>query len=191
MRSHLNTGSSRKKDSNWAVYKIMYQINRTVCTIGYCLVDRGANGCIIGKDMTIVHRTDRFIDLTGIEDHTVSQLNIAHAAFVAKTNQGYAIFHVYQGAYVPDGKSILSPLQLEANGCKITDKPPQSNNGEQPYVESPDGYRIPLSVCQGLVYADIRPVRESEWDSLPHVHLTSDAEWDPSVYDHEVDPKWE
>ena len=80
-----------------------------------CLVDRGANGCIIGSDMTLVERTDQFIDLTGIEDHTVRALNIVHAAFVAKSHLGYTIFHAYQGAYMPDGKSILSPLQLEAN----------------------------------------------------------------------------
>ena len=45
-----------------------------------CLVDRGANGCIIGSDMTIVSGTNKYIDLTGIEDHTVRELNIAHAA---------------------------------------------------------------------------------------------------------------
>ena len=36
-----------------------------------CLVDRGANGCIVGFDMTILDRTDDLINLTGIEDHTV------------------------------------------------------------------------------------------------------------------------
>ena len=36
--------------------------------------------------MTLVERTDQFIDLTGIEDHTVRALNIVHAAFVAKSH---------------------------------------------------------------------------------------------------------
>ena len=35
------------------------------------LVDRGANGCIAGRDASVVTRTDRFIDLTGVDDHTV------------------------------------------------------------------------------------------------------------------------
>ena len=74
-----------------------------------CLVDRGANGCIIGSDMTVLDRTDDFIDLTGIEDHTARELNLVHAAFVAKTHLREVIVHVYQGAYMPDGKSMLAP----------------------------------------------------------------------------------
>ena len=27
-------------------------------------------------------------------------------------------------------------------------------------------------------------------EQLPHVHLTADADWDPSVYDHGVDKDW-
>ena len=56
-------------------------------------MDRGANGCIIGSDMTIVSRTNKCIDLTGIEDHTVQELNIVHAACVAKTHLGVATLH--------------------------------------------------------------------------------------------------
>ena len=151
------------------------------------LVDRGANGCIIGSDMSIINRTDKFIDLTGIEDHTVRQLNIVQAAAVVKTHLGYAIAHVYQGASMPDGQSILSPIQMEAYGCTVLDS---NTNGKQPYIESPDGYRIPMSMRQGLLYIDMRPVLDSEWESLPHIHLTSDTPWEPSQFDHEVDPEW-
>ena len=156
-----------------------------------CLVDRGANGCIIGSDMSIVSRTNKYIDLTGIEDHTVRELNIVHAACVAKTHLGVAILHTHQGAYMPDGKSILSPLQLESNGCTVVDKARGLNGGEQPYVQSPDGYRIPLSMVHGLMHAKVRPVLDSEWDSLPHVHLTADNEWDPRTFDHDVDKDWD
>ena len=155
-----------------------------------CLLDRGANGCIIGSDMTIVDRTDKFIDLTGIEDHTVRQLNIVHAACVVKTHLGDTIMHIYQGAYMPDGKTILSPIQMEAHGCTVVDTCMQQNDGKQPYVQSPDGYRIPLCMRQGLLYADVRPVRDSEWESLPHIHMTSDTPWEPDRFDHEVDPDW-
>ena len=137
--------------------------------------------------MTIVTRTDKFIDLTGIEDHTVRELNIVHAACVAKTHLGNVILHVYQGAYMPDGKSILSPLQLEANGCIVNDKAKGLNEGIQPHVQTPDGHRFPLTMHHGLMYADVRPVQDNEWEQLPHVHLTADADWDPSIYDHGVD----
>ena len=36
-----------------------------------CLVDRGANGCIVGSDVTVLNRKEHFIDLTGIRDHAV------------------------------------------------------------------------------------------------------------------------
>ena len=87
-----------------------------------CLVDRGANGCIVGSDVTVLDRTDDFIDLTGIEDHTVRKLNLVHAAFVAKTHLGEVIVHIYQGAYMPDGKSTLAPPQIEAHGGTVCDK---------------------------------------------------------------------
>ena len=90
-----------------------------------CLVDRGANGCIVGSNMTILDRTDRYIDLTGIEDHTVRVLQIVQAACVVRTHIGPVIVHIYQGAYMPDGKSILSPLQVEAFGGTVQDKAKQ------------------------------------------------------------------
>ena len=91
---------------------------------------------------------------------------------------------------MPDAKSILSPLQMEACGCTVMDKAAGVNEGEQPYVQSADGYRFPLKMRQGLMYADVRPVRDEEWGQLPHVHLTTDNEWDPSIYDHELVDDW-
>ena len=69
----------------------------------------------------------------------MQELNIAHAACVAKTHLGVVTLHMHQGACMPDGKSILSPLQLESNGCTVVDKARGLNGGEQPYVQSPDG----------------------------------------------------
>ena len=106
-------------------------------------MDRGANGCIIGSDMSIVDCTNKYIDLTGIEDHTVRELNIVNAACVAVSHLGPIILELGQGAHIPDAKSIISPLQLEAYGCTILDKARALNGGEQPYIQTPDGYRIP------------------------------------------------
>jgi hypothetical protein len=51
-------------------------------------------------------------------------------------------------------------------------------------IKTPDGYIIPLSIVQGLPRLAIRPFTDREWDELPHVILTKDIEWDPSVLDH-------
>ena len=190
LRDKIRT--ARDRLSRREAHNIQYAVNikAKISKLLGCLVDRGANGCIIGYNMTIVSRSDKFIDLTGIEDHTVRQLNIVHAACVVETHLGLVILHIHQGAYMPDAKSILSPLQMEACGCTIMDKAAGVNEGEQPYVQSADGYRFPLKMRQGLMYADVRPVRDEEWDQLPHVHLTTDNEWDPSIYDHELVDDW-
>ena len=51
------------------------------------LIDRGANGCIAGWDMKVIETTDRTIDLSGIDDHTVRNLAIVTAGGVVRTNK--------------------------------------------------------------------------------------------------------
>jgi hypothetical protein len=111
--------------------------------------------------------------MTGIRNHTVSNLNIVHAVFVATSDQGPVIIcHLPESASMPGGKTILSTLQLEANGCTVVTKSASLNNGQQPYIRSPDGYYFPMSMSEGLAYLDIPPVLDDkEWDNLPHSHL--------------------
>ena len=40
---------------------------------------------------------------------------------------------------------------------------------------------------QSQPYSPLCPYADHTWDTLPHVILTSDMEWDPSVPDHEYD----
>jgi hypothetical protein len=48
-----------------------------------------------------------------------------------------------------------------------------------------DGYVIPLINKDGLSRLDIRPHTDHEYDTLSHVFLTSELEWDSTVLDHE------
>ena len=64
-----------------------------------------------------------------------------------------------------------------------------------------DGYLIPLNIRIGLAYMDMRAPIGNEFLTLlhpypspvPHVVLTSDADWNPKVLDCEFDPDeaWE
>jgi len=47
-----------------------------------------------------------------------------------------------------------------------------------------DGYVIPISIRDGLPHC---PFTDEEWESLLHVVLTGDADWDPSVLDLDLD----
>ena len=154
------------------------------------LSDSGAISCVVGDNVSKPWPTDRYIDMTGIKDHTVSNLNIVHAAFVTQSNQGPVICHLPESASMPGGKTILSTLQMEANGCVVVSTSARLNAGQQPYIRSPDGYYFPMSMSEGLSYLAIRPVRDEEWDTLPHTYLTKDTPWDPSQFDHAITPQW-
>ena len=39
----------------------------------------------------------------------------------------------------------------------------------------------------GLIYMNIRPYADDEYDTLPYVILTSDDEWDPAILDYSID----
>ena len=159
-----------------------------IISIG-ALADRGANGCIVGRDMTIISVSDVRIDLSGLDEHTVRELSIVHAACVIESQNGPVITHWPQQASMPDSKSVLSTVQMEAHGCIVNDKP-MKVTGEQPFIQSPDGYKFPLKTRQGLMYLDCRPVRDDEWEKMPHTYMCSDTPWDPRVYDGEVDKSW-
>ena len=48
-----------------------------------------------------------------------------------------------------------------------------------------DGFVIPLNIRCGLAYMDMHPYMDKEWDELPHIHITREEDWDPSVLNHE------
>jgi len=50
-----------------------------------------------------------------------------------------------------------------------------------------DGYVISTSIRDDLPYVALCLLTDEEWDSLLHVVLTGDADWDPSVLDLDLD----
>ncbi len=47
-----------------------------------------------------------------------------------------------------------------------------------------EGYMFPFDFHNGLCYLKMRPFTDAEYDSLPHVVLTSDCDWNPGCLDH-------
>jgi hypothetical protein len=80
---------------------------------------------------------------------------------------------MHQYAYHPQqGRSIHS----SAND--VNDKSIHIPGGLQ-RIQTVDGYVFPLSIQDGLPYLGMRPYTDVEYESLPHVILTSDVDWDP------------
>ena len=90
---------------------------------------------------------------------------------------------MHQYAHVPqNGKTIHSAIQLESFGTNVDDQSLKLKQGTQ-MITMPDSYKIPLNFVNGLAYMPIRPFTDTEWEKLPHIVLTTDNDWDPSMAD--------
>ena len=155
------------------------------------LVDRGANGGIAGNDMTIIEDTGRTVNISGIDDHQLTDLKIVTAGGVVQSQHGPIILVCNQYAYNPGAaKSIHSSPQLEHYKVKVDDRA-LAVGGKQ-CLKTLEGHVIPLDIHQGLPYLKIRPFTKTEYDELEHCHVTSGTEWDPSVLDKNLsdDKRW-
>jgi hypothetical protein len=136
-----------------------------------------------GNDVRVIETTLNHADVSGLADHSVTDLPIATVAGVLSTSQGPIIGVFHQYAHLGSGKTIHSANQMRHFGVDICEVP-QALQGKQ-CIHHPDGYVIPLSIRNGLAYMDMYPPSDSELDTLPHVFFTSDTQWDPTILDHE------
>ena len=104
----------------------MTQISYSVSTIHThtdgTLIDHGANGGIAGENLRVIARTDRSVDIYGIDNHQVRDLNIVTAGGVVTTQWGPTITIFHQMAHSPLGRTIISSLQLEHFKYKVDER---------------------------------------------------------------------
>lgn len=150
------------------------------------LVDRGANGSSAGSDVRLIEEDAfRFADITGINDAQVKGLKIGTVAAVTQTHDGPVVLIIHQVAYLGKGRTIFSSAQMEHFRTQVNDR--CCSLGGQQNLVTLEGYVIPLQFRGGLPFVDIHPPSDEELHTLPHVILTSDEVWDPSILDHEFD----
>ena len=148
------------------------------------LVDRGANGGLAGSDMRVIYKTHRKINISGIDNHEVTGLDVVTAATLLNTSLGKVIGIFNEYAYLGKGFSIHSSGQLEWFKTLVDEK--SIKVGGTQLITTLDGYSVPLLIRDGLAYATSlgRPT-DQDMDTYPHVFFTSPDEWDPSVLDHD------
>ena len=148
------------------------------------LVDRGANGGLAGSDMRVIYKTHCKINISGIDNHEVTGLDVVTAATLLNTSLGKVIGIFNEYAYLGKGSSIHSSGQLEWFKTLVDEK--SIKVGGTQLITTLDGYSIPLLIRDGLAYATSlgRPT-DQDMDTYPHVFFTSPDEWDPSVLDHD------
>jgi len=73
--------------------------------------------------------------------------------------------------------------KVDDRSCKV---------GGTQCITTNDGYVFPMDIRDGLPYLTLRPFTDEEWETLPHVVMTSDEDWDPSVLDNKItdDEEW-
>ncbi|HET7637806.1 MAG TPA: hypothetical protein VFK47_03615, partial [Ktedonobacteraceae bacterium] len=164
-----------------------YSVSKHATAEQGSLIDGGANGGLAGADTRLIESTDRYADITGIDSHKVKDVIIGTCAGRIMSTNGPIICLLHQYAYTGKGSTIHSVIQLESFGLDVNDRSLKLKHGKQ-RIMTPDGYIIPLQIREGLAYLDMRPPTDFELENLPHVVLTSDDTWDPTVFDNEVDP---
>jgi hypothetical protein len=158
--------------------------NHSAVPVLSSLMDGGANGGMAGEDVRILSEsTFHKVNVTGIGENVVRNLSLVCAAGLVETHLGPAIVILHQYANYGKGHTIHSSAQLRSFGTLVHEAP-RSNSGLQRII-TPDGYHIPLCYRSGLPYMDMRQPTDDEFDTLPHIILTSDDTWDPSSLDDE------
>ena len=151
------------------------------------LVDGGANGGVLGDDVRVLeHVENSTVDLTGLNDSNVGGLKIGLGAGIVETaTDGPIILLMAQYADLGKGQTIHSKGQMQHFGAIVDDTSRQA--GGRQCIITQEGYVLPIHIRDGLPRIDMRPPTDKELEKYPHVFITSDSAWDPTVLDNEYD----
>jgi hypothetical protein len=122
------------------------------------------------------------------------------AAGLIETTKGPIIGIMHNYAALGTGGSIHLPVQLKDHGILVDDTPCTQRrfDGERgtqlvqiPTDEDDVFYNVELNIIGGLAYWQMQPPTPEQLndESIPHVHLTSNMNWDPAKYDDKETPR--
>jgi hypothetical protein len=182
IRRVMSKSSTRHVNSTHIEYFVLK--HEALLAPSMSLIDRGANGGVAGDDVCIIFHANCTVAIKGIDNHHVNNIGIGTVGGVVQTQHGPVIAIMHQYALLGKGASIHSPSQLEWYKNDANDKLVHVPGGLQS-ITTLEGYIIPLTIKDGLVRLDICLHTNYEFDTLPHVFLTLEIEWDPTVLDHQ------
>ena len=145
------------------------------------LIDRGANGGILGTDGRVIFTHQCQVDVTGIDHHEITDLKIVDAVARVETDKGPAILRLNQYAYQGTDQTIHSSGQIEFYKNIVDDR--SMKVGGKQCIQTFDGYIIPIDIINGLAYLKMFPPTDKELEQLPTIIMTAPDEWDPTVLD--------
>jgi hypothetical protein len=122
----LPPGDTRRvvsKSSTSFVNQVEYCVSThhtTNCAMS--VADRGANGGVAGNDVRVIFKTNRTVDIRGIDNHQVTNIPIGTVGGVVNSQKGSIIIIMHPYDLMGKGTSIHSPCQLKAYHNDVNDK---------------------------------------------------------------------
>jgi hypothetical protein len=157
--------------------------NPSVEIMDRALIDCGAIGEICGADIILVLEgsSEHFVDVRGLlAGHKVNQLHNVTAQALITTYKGITIATFHEMALLGKNRSILSCIQMASHGPNIKEKPHLFPGGKQHILMN--SYQLPMDINNGLGYLVCCPNLPLELETLPHIIMTADVDWNPSTF---------
>ena len=86
------------------------------------LIDRGANGGLVGSDVRVLSTSSKKCTVTGIDNHEIPGLDLVQCTALVQTNHGMVNLIMNEYAYYGRGHSIHSSGQIEWYKNIVDDK---------------------------------------------------------------------
>jgi len=83
-----------------------YHVSASLCSALGSLVNRVANGGIVGDDCHLIEEMTRFVNIEGIDDHVMEWRPIVTAGTTVKSNRGPVILIMNQYTHAGKGHTI-------------------------------------------------------------------------------------
>jgi len=139
-----------------------YHVSASRRSASGSLIDKGANGGIVGDDCRLIEETTRFVNIEGIDDHMMEHRPTVMASATVKSNRGPVILIMNQYAHAGKGHTIHSSPQMKYYGLSVDEKSRKVGSLQQ--ITTNDGFVFTINIRRGLPYLDMRPFTDEEWD---------------------------
>ena len=128
-------------------YRVMNGNHRQRASRG-SLVDRGANGGILGNDVRITQQHPRTVDVTGIDNHQLQNLKLCDAVGKTMSQKGPVIVVLRNYAYYGMHRSLHSSGQIEYFKNQVDDR--SYVVGGNQCIRTNDGHVLPLDITNDI-----------------------------------------
>jgi hypothetical protein len=168
IRRVLSKNSKRSANLAQIEYKVSYHQASSGQSLS--LIDRGAKGGVAGTDVCVIFKTGHTVDISRIDSHQYTNIDIGTVSGVIQTQKGPIIGIMHQYALLNKGSTIHSPCQFEwyKNDVKCKSIPVP---GGLKHIQTLDRYIIPFSFKDGLARLSIHPYMSGTIFLISFLHL--------------------